>query len=241
MDYSPYVSLTNETGMNTNQLLFDIIQPQMMSQNESISFVVDIKKELLQSIQQAEFDEELYNEEEDIKKHKEFLQETKSILEKGMNEFTKEQDKLLELEMKYKESIKKTSSDIEIIETFINFIANTNSKYPHVNFKDIETNIQNVCKEIKEKNESIQLKQDYMKQLFITNLYTQALVKNANIMNVGYTCSLCLQAPVTTYINPCGHTGCEDCIKKLQSYGSDNYNCHICRKPINSFHKIYFS
>ena len=241
MDYSPYVSLTNETTMNTNQLLFDIIQPQMISQNESISFVVDIKKELLQSIQQEEFDESLYNEEEDIKKHKDFLKENKSILEKGMNEFTKEQDKLLELEMKYKESIKKTSSDIEIIETFINFIANTNSKYPHVDFKDIETNIQNVCKEIKEKNESIQLKQDYMKQLFITNLYTQTLIKNANLMNVGYTCSLCFQAPVTTYINPCGHTGCEDCIKKLQSYGTGNYNCYICRKPVNSFHKIYFS
>ena len=48
-------------GQYDNQLLFDIIQPQMMSQNESISFVVDIKKELLQSIKQTEFDEELYN------------------------------------------------------------------------------------------------------------------------------------------------------------------------------------
>ena len=241
MDYSPYVSLTNETTMNTNQLLFDIIQPQMISQNESISFVVDIKKELLQSIQQEEFDEALYNGEEDIKKHKDFLQETKSILDKGMNGFTKEQEKLLVIEKKYKDSMKKTSADIEIIETFINFIANTTSKYPHVNFNDVETNIQNICQEIKDKNESIQLKKDYCKQLFITNLYTQKLVKNVNVMNVGFTCSLCLQAPVTTYINPCGHTGCEDCIKKLQSYGSDNYNCHICRKPIISFQKIYFS
>ena len=46
MDYSPYVSLTNDTCVNTNQLLFDIIQPQMMSQNESISFgITNIKFE----------------------------------------------------------------------------------------------------------------------------------------------------------------------------------------------------
>jgi hypothetical protein len=241
MEYSPYVSLTNETSLNTNNLLYDIIQPQMISQNETISSVVTIKKELLQSIQQEDFNESLYSEEEDIKKHKEFLQETNETLKKGMDAFAKEQDKLLDLEMKYKESIKKTSSDIEVIETFINFIATTNSKYPNVNFKEIETNIKDVCQEIKEKNESIQLKQDYMKQLFITTLYTQKLIKHANLMNVGYTCSLCLQAPVTTYINPCGHTGCEDCIKKLQSYGSGNYNCHICRKEVTSFQKVYFS
>ena len=77
--------------------------------------------------------------------------------------------------------------------------------------------------------------------MYILKYYLHHFIKKINHGNIGSTCSLCLQKPVDTFLNPCGHTGCEDCIKKLQSYGSDNYNCHICRKPINSFQKIYYS
>ena len=47
--------------------------------------------------------------------------------------------------------------------------------------------------------------------------------------------------PVDTFLNPCGHTGCEDCIKKLKEReGEYNTNCFLCRQRVNSFHKIYF-
>ena len=59
--------------------------------------------------------------------------------------------------------------------------------------------------------------------------------------NIGSTCSLCIQQPVDTFLNPCGHTACSNCIEKLKERENEhNLNCFICRQRVNSFHKLYF-
>ena len=58
---------------------------------------------------------------------------------------------------------------------------------------------------------------------------------------MGNTCSLCLQRNVDTYMQPCGHTGCSECIKKLKDkMGDYDCNCFICRKRVEKFGVLYF-
>ena len=41
------------------------------------------------------------------------------------------------------------------------------------------------------------------------------ILKYLNKANIGNTCSLCLTNNVTIYFNPCGHTSCEECYKRM--------------------------
>ena len=54
-------------------------------------------------------------------------------------------------------------------------------------------------------------------------------------------CPMCLCAPLDSFVNPCGHTGCKDClIKSIQSNNNDmNLNCPICRKSISCINPLY--
>ena len=77
--------------------------------------------------------------------------------------------------------------------------------------------------------------------MYILKYYLHHFIKKMNHGNIGSTCSLCLQKPVDTFLNPCGHTGCKECIETLKKReGEYNTNCFLCRQRVNSFHKIYF-
>ena len=54
-------------------------------------------------------------------------------------------------------------------------------------------------------------------------------------------CPMCLSAPLDSFVNPCGHTGCKEClIKSIQSNNSNmNLNCPICRKAISCINPLY--
>jgi len=81
------------------------------------------------------------------------------------------------------------------------------------------------------KKEYIIEKQRYQQHMNILRLLNQ--------MNVGSTCSICLQENVNSYFDPCGHTACLTCCDKNTEYNNDN--CPLCRKSISSVRRLYFS
>ena len=99
-----------------------------------------------------------------------------------------------------------------------------------------------LSEKLAEKDTTKAIKKKYQKDLYIIQMYLHLFVKPINGANTGNTCSLCLQNPVDTFFNPCGHTGCGECIGKLQGL-SRNYvmNCPLCRKNVSTTHKLYFS
>lgn len=48
-------------------------------------------------------------------------------------------------------------------------------------------------------------------------------------------CAICVSEPVSHTVNPCGHTFCNGCIRKM------NTSCYICRGPIRDRIRLYFS
>ena len=73
------------------------------------------------------------------------------------------------------------------------------------------------------------------------------VIKYLNKCNVGNTCSLCLTNNVDTYFNPCGHTTCDDCLKKLRDENIHELNtlnqelkCPFCRKDVYDTKKLYY-
>ena len=133
MEYCPFTPLNDTSGiLNSpiNQILHTIITPQMLEQHESIQTTMDIKQELLQSMEiPVNIDTLTSSISGELTKHRELIKKSTDIIKETMKSFQEQQDKVLSLEKKYKDNIEQTSRDIEIIETFTHFIMKTREKY----------------------------------------------------------------------------------------------------------------
>ena len=47
-------------------------------------------------------------------------------------------------------------------------------------------------------------------------------------------CTICLESPVTHCTNPCGHTYCEQCLRRQKN------TCFMCRTPVENTIRLYF-
>ena len=65
------------------------------------------------------------------------------------------------------------------------------------------------------------------------------VIKKINL-NISTTCTICMTNNVDRYFNPCGHTCCEKCIKRISEY-DNRLTCLICRVNVMDVRKLYFS
>ena len=49
-----------------------------------------------------------------------------------------------------------------------------------------------------------------------------------------FTCSICMERMVDTFLDPCGHLSCESCLGRTRSM-----SCPMCRTTIQAFKKMY--
>ena len=64
-----------------------------------------------------------------------------------------------------------------------------------------------------------------------------SFIKTINKGNTGTTCNICMSNNIDSYVNPCGHTGCSECLKRLENY---DMKCFVCRKHVADVRKLYF-
>jgi len=153
-----------------------------------------------------------------------------------IKEFTKQLIKMDKAEEDMKKMIEETQKDITIMKTFIEFLNKISSQY-NKDTDILEKHIQDICKSIEINNKIDEIKQIYIKEKTIYFQYL-SIIKLLNQMNVGSTCSICLQENVDSFFNPCGHTACSTCCKKNAS--SKNI-CPLCRKAIHTINRLYFN
>ena len=77
------------------------------------------------------------------------------------------------------------------------------------------------------------------KIVFLKKKFRKLNLKKLNSMNVTNTCPTCLSKPVNIYLNPCGHTLCDDCYDRI-SYDNER-KCFLCRTRVMNKSPLYFS
>lgn len=152
---------------------------------------------------------------------------------KDFNEYKKSMD---DAEKQMKLAIESNNKDIQIIDTFIEFL-NKISGQTDKNIEPIQSQIKAVCEDIKKNSKMKEAKDIYIKEKMKFHKHLN-IIKLINQMNVGSTCSICLQDNVDSYFNPCGHTACSNCINKNSEYDRP---CPLCRKSVHSIHKLFFT
>ena len=187
---------------------------------------------------QGSFSEQVDLHDKDVLEHIELIQECAKTIENVSQKFRESYKKVMECEHKLKESAKETRGSLETVKKFSTFL-NTIGDDEH---EELQMMMVVLSEKIQNKDTTKEIKEKYQKELYILQHYLHNFVKPLNSTNVGNTCSLCLQKPVDTFMNPCGHTGCSECIDRLKELNGEMYqaNCFMCRKAVNSFHKLYF-
>jgi len=193
--------------------------------------IITMKEELINHMK-ADFTSAIQLDEEVEK----YLDGTSNLIIKFMERFKAQHHEMLEKERRMKQVIEENNKDIKVITTFIEFLIKIEKEY-NKDTGDLEKDIQLICDDIKTNSRMKEVKEEYLIEQHKFYKYLN-IIKLLNQMNVGSTCSICLQDNVDSYFNPCGHTACHKCCDKNTLF---NNNCPLCRKDIISINKLYFT
>jgi hypothetical protein len=190
-----------------------------------------------------DFNSHNISDEKEIKFHTDKITKCLESIDDLFKSFQEIQQKAFQSEILFNETLEKANNDIHKIQDFLKFIQTIQHKYSDLDTDIMDNSIKDICEKLCDDSLITDIKNDYEKKLYLVKYYLHHFIKKLNHGNVGHICSICLQKPVDTFLNPCGHTGCNDCILNHSArYNNRNMNpCFLCRKEIKSIHKLYLS
>ena len=113
--------------------------------------------------------------------------------------------------------------------------------YNEYNTDELNTNLLDLINKNNDDNNLRKLISEFVeKREELTQLLNAARIVQE--MQVIPCCPLCLTAPLDSFVNPCGHTACKNCLlKSIQNpnENNSNFNCPICRKCISCINPLY--
>lgn len=227
-----YYELNTQLDYNTMGTCNEICS--ILPQNELYDGECNIQNKLIQL--EGEFIELLNK---DINISTEEIPETDILLE-VINKFKKHQKEYIDACTNYKNEQQKTQDDVKLLRQSIDYLKKLNDKYENETnpLNDIlKKNIETLMDTIKQNN-NLKLTKDKYETCKKEMIKYSCFVKKINNFNAGSTCSLCFSCNVDCYFNPCGHTSCNNCIKKLKNKRENN--CPFCKKKIINDHTLYF-
>jgi hypothetical protein len=154
-----------------------------------------------------------------------------------MKAFKEQLDKMNVAERAMKQSIQDNQKDIQMITTFIEFLGKIKDQTDK-DIQPLQEQMNVICNDIQSTSTLKDIKDNYIREKKLFHKYLN-IIKLVNQMNVGSTCTICLQENVNSYFNPCGHTACASCCEKNSNYNGSC--CPLCRSVIHRIHKLYFS
>jgi len=236
-----YVNEHVPMSYSEDSLLEDLQQLPEDIQREAHKTPQDIVSQIgneLYTAMQGTFREPPDPEDEELAKNMKLITEFREVSEKLHREFRASLERTREKESALRASYAKTQESLDTVRKFSSFLQGLDPE----DHAEIQEMMVTLSEKIRDKDTLSDTKAAYQKELYILQNYLYKYLKPLNSGNMGNTCSLCFQKPVDTFLNPCGHTGCSECMKRLREMdGSDNRNhCFFCRKTIHSFHKLYF-
>ena len=169
----------------------------------------------------------------------EFINEFSDYFDKFKKEYLKEQDNYLKCEknlINEKNESKTVIKKLDIVIDFMKELA-TEDCDNGINSKIIE-NIKEYSKQKENGDKLVIARNEYYNSRLKINKYL-GIIKQINSVNTNNTCPACMSNVVNIYLNPCGHTICDECYNRLSNNGERK--CFLCRSSILSKFPLYFS
>lgn len=181
--------------------------------------------------------ESLCTDNEEMKNIRSKIDKVVNDVEELFREFENIQDETKDVEYTYNKSLNELNKDIDKINEFQKFISSKNFENDGELIDPIVKNMEAICNTMLNSNEHGKIREEYNLKLLKLKLYMHSFIKTINKGNVGTLCNICMTTNVDSYVNPCGHTGCTNCLGRLEDY---EMKCFVCRNKVYDIRKLYF-
>lgn len=222
---------------NINNIMFnrsnDIYLTRSEFENETIN---SVKSKFLSLLTTNISDNDISND-ESLKSLEDKLAKINNDIMEVFTEFEKLQSNTIKLEKDYEISLENLKKDIEKLQKFQDFISCKTFKDDKKLLSSLTSNIEDICKNMLDNNEHENMRDLLHKNNITISMYLQKFIKPLNKGNIGSTCNFCMTNNVDSFINPCGHTGCKECLSRLEI---DEAQCFICRNRVFNIKRLYF-
>jgi len=159
--------------------------------------------------------------------------------DKFYENYKKEQSKYFEYEKNLNMEINNSKNNIKKLDMIVSFMKEFDGDVcPDGLTENIIENMKVLSKNIEENSKILNIRKEYINSRKIINKYL-SFIKKMNKMNTANLCPLCLTNAVNIYLNPCGHTCCDDCYEKIET--NHEKKCFLCRSKIMYKNPLYFS
>ena len=263
MDYSNFINIDNNTNdiygyqnMSNNisyEYIIDNIDNNIQRANcneeiPSIEYAINIRNSIINILNDNDLEvEDLDKTQSNINASGVIIEENKEddnvkkcsdMFSKFIKDYKKKQEYYLECKNKFQDEINRSKNNIKKLDLIIQFIRELDKDCNDQETEELLNNLKNLSNKIENDKNIITARKEYIKsRKDIENNLN--LVKKINSMNMSNTCPLCLTNQVNIYLNPCGHTCCEECYGRLTN--NNENKCFLCRSNIMSKNPLYFS
>ncbi len=154
-------------------------------------------------------------------------------------EYLEKQSQYFESEKKMNNMIKDAKTNIKKLDVVMDFMKtlDTEDCDDGLNSTIIE-NIKKYTEKLNKNEKLSEAKNNYIQKRKEMIKYLN-VIKKLNSVNVTNTCPTCLTNPVNIYLNPCGHTLCDDCYNRISN--DHERKCFLCRTRVMNKSPLYFS
>ena len=237
--YYPLNTYLHQCPADNITQMYDNIEPLYVSELKDMkNNIIDILNNR-SDFKEEEFDDEKYENKE--------IDELYEKIRTVNLEFKIYQDKLHNAELNLKDEIDRLNSNIKKLENFITFLESLSLiDYDDIkviikNINDLSIKLSNLESFKKAKKEYATERKNILKYIYF--------LRKVNKMNVTNMCVVCMDDPVSHFINPCGHTFCSKCLEhhlEMEDITNDDSilpndkKCPVCRKYVNTINPLYF-
>jgi len=262
MDYSNFINYNNDTNdiygfqNMSNNISYEYIIDNLDNNIQratckeeipSIEHAMNIRNSIINILNDNDLDvEESEKKQSNInasgviieeKKEDDNVKKCSDMFDEFIKDYKKKQEHYLECKNKFQDEISRSKNNIKKLDLIIQFIRELDKDCNDQETEELLNNLKILSNKIENDKNIITARTEYIKsRKDIENNLN--LIKKINSMNMSNTCPLCLTNQVNVYLNPCGHTCCEECYGRLSN--TEN-KCFLCRSNIMSKNPLYFS
>jgi len=261
LEYDPYPTMTPQENNDGNiESLYNItespeqfnIQPYDINYctgignyefietipNQELKTIIELKELLLNIVHQKKEIIEINNNEYKNKEIDELIEKINKLF--SNEKFYKLQNELNEIEKNLQKEMNKSKENLQTFDYFIDFLSKISYDNIEKNeFDNLIKNSNNICDKIYKNNNLEILRNNYIQKRKELNSYIY-FIQKLNNYNISNICPICFSNQVNKYLDPCGHTYCEKCLKKSNNDHNNDKQCMVCRKTYQKVRSIFF-
>lgn len=164
-----------------------------------------------------------------------------TLVSKGKNKLQK---LLQEYEMCMKtidtlnNKIKDVEDKIHQFEQYHRCLVNIDQRFSRVlsSTEDVFELKSSILEDLELQLASASIEKDKIEALILSLSKTYSILRTTPLVHI---CPICMTNDVDTFLEPCGHTICQECISN--KFCNSSKFCYMCRTPVRGIRKLYFS